>query len=80
MIVQLKAMNELLVVLLKALLLLSSLYVYNNQLKSPAEQEVIVEEALANATLVYITNRYYQRVITSTEGLRIIERIGLLIL
>ena len=65
-------------VLLKALLLLSSLYVYNNQLRNQAEEEVIAEEAISNATQVYITNRYYQRVITNSQGLRIIERIGLL--
>ena len=70
-------MNEVLVVLLKALLLLSSLYVYNNQLRNQAEEEVIAEEAISNATQVYITNRYYQRVITNSQGLRIIERIGL---
>ena len=70
-------MNEVLVVLLKALLLLSSLYVYNNQLRNQAEEEVIAEEAISNATQVYITNRYYQRVITKSQGLRIIERIGL---
>ena len=70
-------MNEVLVVLLKALLLLSSLYVYNNQLRNQAEEEVIAEEAISNATQVYITNRYYQRVITNNQGLRIIERIGL---
>ena len=63
--------------LLKALLLLSSLYVYNNQLRNQAEEEVIAEEAISNATQVYITNRYYQRVITNSQGLRIIERIGL---
>ena len=68
---------EVTLLLLKVLLLFSSLYVYNNQLRNPTEEDIVADEAIANTTGVYITNRYYQKVVTTTDGIRIIERIGM---
>ena len=67
---------EVTLLLLKVLLLFSSLYVYNNQLRNPTEEDIVADEAIANTTGVFITNRYYQKVITTTDGIKIIERKG----
>ena len=67
---------EVTLLLLKVLLLFSSLYVYNNQLRNPTEEDIVADEAIANTTGVYITNKYYPKVLTTADGIRIIERIG----
>merc|ERR1719342_460152 len=58
--------------ILKLLLLAVSLHYYNNQ----SNDQIQVEIERANVSGVYISNRYYQRVITSEDGLRTIEKIG----
>ena len=61
---------------MQLILLLSGLYVYQNHLSSGVIEEVEVDESVANATAVYITNRYYQRVITVADAVRVVERTG----
>ena len=62
---------------MQLILLLSGLYVYQNHLTSSGViEEVGVDESVANATAVYITNRYYQRVITAPDAVRVVERTG----
>ena len=62
---------------MQLILLLSGLYVYQNHLSSGVIEEVEVDESVANATAVYITNRYYQRVITAPDAaVRVVERTG----
>ena len=59
---------------LQLLLLLASLYVYQNS--RDTEEDVGVDESVANNTAVYITNRFYQTVITADDELRVVERTG----
>ena len=62
---------------MQLILLLSGLYVYQNHLSSGVIEEVEVDESVANATAVYITNRFYQRVITAADAaVRVVERTG----
>ena len=70
------AMDTLVVLLLKVLLLLISLTIYQNHSRNPFENEVLVNEAIANASSVYITNRYFQQVISISDGIKLREKIG----
>ena len=70
------AMDTLVVLLLKVLLLLISLTIYQNHSRNPFENEVLVNEAIANASSVYITNRYFQQVISIGDGIKLREKIG----
>ena len=74
-------MDTLVVLLLKVLLILISLTIYQNHSRNPFENEVLVNEAITNASSVYITNRYFQQVISISDGLlsdglQIREKIG----
>ena len=69
-------MDTLVVLLLKVLLLLISLTIYQNHSRNPFENEVLVNEAIANASSVYITNRYFQQVISIGDGIKLREKIG----
>ena len=69
-------MDTLVVLLLKVLLILISLTIYQNHSRNPFENEVLLNEAITNASSVYITNRYFQQVISISDGLQIREKIG----
>ena len=73
-------MDTLVVLLLKVLLILISLTIYQNHSRNPFENEVLLNEAITNASSVYITNRYFQQVISISDGLHIREKIGIHIL
>ena len=70
-------MDTLLVLLVKVLFLLLSLSIYQDQIRNPSENQVLMNEAMTNAISVYITNRYFQQVIAiGDDGIQTRERIG----
>ena len=69
-------MDTLLVLLVKVFFLLLK-PIYQNQIRNPSENQVLMNEAMTNAISVYITNRYFQQVIAiGDDGIQTRERIG----
>merc|ERR1719192_2248105 len=70
-------MLELLGALVKLGLLVSSLWLYNSTSDTEAEQILTLDQAVAEAAAVYITNRFSQQVVAASEaGLGMEDRLG----
>ena len=64
--------------IMQELLVLLVLFFLYNHLRNPPDPPVEVEQVLSSGGQVYITNRYFQRVIRAHQDgkLRVAERVG----